>query len=117
MEDLQDTETMLANRSKFREKSVKHQGWVRVEQIKTYRGFSADFVRHRKEHENYMIRCGSNRKSSGCSWTWPVAALLAGFPAIPGTGDRGERGKRKRTTRGFDFTSYLWRRSTVVAGI
>jgi hypothetical protein len=52
---LQDIETLLANRSKFRVGSAKHQGWVRVEQIYTYRGFSADFAIHKKEHENYIF--------------------------------------------------------------
>jgi hypothetical protein len=43
--------------------------------------------------------------------------LLAGVLVIPGTGERGKRGKRRRTTRGFRFTSYLWPTSTGTAGI
>jgi hypothetical protein len=81
------------------------------------RGFSAKFARHKKEHENYVIHWGSNRKSSGCSWTWPAAALLVGFPAIPSTGDCGERGKIKRTTKGFDFRAYRRLGHTKAAGI
>jgi hypothetical protein len=44
-------------------------------------------------------------------------ALLAGFPVIPGIGDHGERGKRKRMTKRFDFRAYRWLGLTEVARI
>jgi hypothetical protein len=97
---------VLTNKEKFRVRSEKDHGGAGLKRCNRSRGFSANFTRHRKIHDNYRFLWGLICKSSTAQPWWPVPAVFQ-IPVVLGHGRSRGAGQKKEDVEGIRFHTLL----------